>query len=105
MTANHQLQPEQRAEKGLSHQAISGNTLRRSEMGWPRSSIDEINARLGYDVRQLPMMSYSDGHVWRVLRQEMTVCSVVNRAGRPRLTSRELSCKLPGKRKACWLRP
>lgn len=46
---------------------------RRSVTGWPPGSVGDVSARLGYDVRDLWMMGYSDEEIQSVLAGERTL--------------------------------
>ena len=43
----------------------------KSDTGWPPGSIGDVSARIGYDVRDLKMMGYSDAQINRVLYGQM----------------------------------
>lgn len=48
-------------------------TQRRSMTGWPPGSVGDVSARIGYDVRDLWMMGYSDDQIDSVLHGRCTV--------------------------------
>jgi hypothetical protein len=46
---------------------------RRSTTGWPPGSIGDISARIGYDVRDLLVVGYTDDQIRGLLRKEYTL--------------------------------
>lgn len=52
---------------------------RPSVTGWPPGSVGDVSARIGYDVRDLKMMGYSDEQIQGVLKGECTVEDLLKR--------------------------
>lgn len=52
---------------------------RRSVTGWRSGSVGDVSARLGYDVRDLRMMGYSDKQIQSVLNGECTLEELLKR--------------------------
>jgi hypothetical protein len=52
---------------------------RRSVTGWPPGSIGDVSARIGYDVRDLKMMGYSDDQIQGVSLGEYTMAELLKR--------------------------
>ena len=52
---------------------------RRSATGWPPGSVGDVSARIGYDVRDLKMMGYSDAQIQGVSLGEYTVDELLKR--------------------------
>lgn len=46
---------------------------RRSASGWPPGSIGDLSARIGYDVRELLIVGYTDAQIRGLTRKEYTL--------------------------------
>lgn len=55
------------------------SSQQRSATGWPPGSVGDVSARIGYDVRDLKTMGYSDEQIQEVLQGAYTVEELLKR--------------------------